>query len=175
MSPENDPSWLVEPLNDNHNRAAFSCDNEALDHYLKERASQDARRYVAAPFVLVDKSAPNIILGYYTLSAFGVDAGELPAKISKKLPRYPIIPATLIGGLAVDHRHRGKSIGEALLMDALRRALEQSFHIASVAVIVDAIDEPAARFYERYEFVPFPDKPNRLFLLMKTIAALFGD
>jgi GNAT superfamily N-acetyltransferase len=175
MNPEKESSWLVEPLNDNHDRAAFSSENEDLDRYLKEQASQDARRYVAAPFVLVAKSAPSIILGYYTLSAFGIDAGELPDKIRKKLPRYPIIPATLLGRLAVDHRYRGQRIGEALLIDALRRSLKQSFQIASVAVVVDAIGNSAAQFYKRYEFIPFPEMPTRLFLPMKTIADLFGD
>jgi len=60
-------SWFIEPLARHHNRAAFSCGNEALDRYLKEIARQDARRHVAAPFVLIEQSSPKTILGYYTL------------------------------------------------------------------------------------------------------------
>jgi GNAT superfamily N-acetyltransferase len=165
--------WLVEPLGRQHDRAAFACGNEVLDRYLKEIASQDARRLVAAPFVLVATTAPKTILGYYTLSAFGIDLGSLPTEVSRKLPAYPIVPATLLGRLAVDQRYGKQGIGEFLLMDALHRAYVQSAQIAAVAVVVDAADAPAARFYRHFDFITLPDRPDRLFLPMKTIAALF--
>jgi GNAT superfamily N-acetyltransferase len=165
-------SWLVERLG-KHDQAAFTCGNKILDRYLKEIASQDARRLVAAPFVLVETAAPRRICGYYTLSSFGVAPGELPVDVAQKLPGYPILPATLLGRLAVDQQHRGQGAGEFLLMDALHRAHTQTSQIASFAVIVDAIDEQAARFYRHFDFLPFPDRPDRLFLPMKTIAALF--
>jgi GNAT superfamily N-acetyltransferase len=161
-------------LGKHHNRAAFACGNEILDRYLKEIASQDARRLVAAPFILVETTAPRTICGYYTLSSFGIALGELPEEVAKKLPGYPIVPATLLGRLAVDQHYRGKGIGEFLLMDALHRAHAQISQIASVAVVVDAIDEAAVRFYQHFDFIPFPDRPDRLFLPMKTIAALFS-
>ena len=166
-------SWLIEPLEKRHDRAAFSCGNEVLDHYLKNIASQDARRLVAAPFVLVEEASSKTILGYYTLSAFGIDLGALPEDVIRKLPAYPIVPTTLLGRLAVDQRHRGQGIGEFLLMDALRRAYIQSSQIAAVAVVVDAIDAHAAQFYDHFNFIPLSDRPDRLFLLMKTIATLF--
>jgi GNAT superfamily N-acetyltransferase len=166
--------WRVELLGKHHNRAAFACGNEILDRYLKEIASQDARRLVAAPFILVETTAPRTICGYYTLSSFGIALGELPEEVAKKLPGYPIVPATLLGRLAVDQHYRGKGIGEFLLMDALHRAHAQISQIASVAVVVDAIDEAAVRFYQHFDFIPFPDRPDRLFLPMKTIAALFS-
>ena len=78
------------------------------------------------------------------------------------------------GRLSVDHRYQGQGIGEFLLIDALRRAYFQSSQIAAVAVVVDAIDEKAWRFYRHFGFIPLPDRPDRLFLPMKTIAALFG-
>ncbi|OGQ51648.1 MAG: GNAT family N-acetyltransferase [Deltaproteobacteria bacterium RIFCSPLOWO2_02_56_12] len=174
MPPE--PSqWLVEPLGKKHDRAAFSCGNEILDHYLKELAGQDARRRVAAPFIVVAKTAPQTILGYYTLSSFGIDLAELPADVVRKLPTYPVVPAALLGRLAVDRRQQGQGLGEFLLIDALRRAFVQSSQIAAFAVVVDAIDEKAIGFYKHFDFLPLPDRPNRLFLPMKTIADLFRD
>jgi GNAT superfamily N-acetyltransferase len=167
------PSWLVKPLGKQHDRAAFASGNEILDRYLKELAGQDARRLVAAPFVLINPAAPKIICGYYTLSSFGIALGDLPSDVAKKLPGYPVVPATLLGRLAVDRHHKGQGIGEFLLMDALHRAHVQISQIASVAVVVDAIDELAARFYRHFGFIPFPQRPDRLFLPMKTIAALF--
>ncbi|HEY2921728.1 MAG TPA: GNAT family N-acetyltransferase [Candidatus Binatia bacterium] len=168
-------SWLVQPLSKQHNRAAFACGNEILDRYLKEIASQDARRLIAAPFVLVEATAPKTICGYYTLSSFGIALDELPAAIARKLPSYPIVPTTLLGRLAVDQNHRGQGMGEFLLMNALRRAHLQTSEIASHAIVVDAIDDQAVRFYQHFNFIQFPQRPDRFFLPMKTISALIDE
>lgn len=160
----------VEPLAPRHDRAGFSCGVEALDRYLHTQAGQDARKNVAAPFVLVLPDGS--IAGYYTLSATAVTLTELPAIIARKLPRYPLIPATLLGRLAVDRRHRGQGYGRHLLADALHRALKSE--IASFAVIVEAKDDAARRFYERESFLPLPDQPRRPFRPMTDIAKLFA-
>lgn len=89
----------------------------------------------------------------------------------RKLPRYPLIPATLLGRLAVDRRYQGRGYGRFVLADALYRAVRSE--IASFAVIVDARDESAKRFYERESFLPFPDQPMKLFRPMADIEALF--
>ncbi len=112
------------------------------------------------------------IAGYYTLSSTALGLGELPEKLSRKLPRYPLVPATLLGRLAVDRRHQGKGYGRFLLADALHRALRSE--IASFAVVVDAKDDDAKRFYERESFLPFPDQPTKLFRPMADIALLFA-
>lgn len=133
------------------------------------QAGQDARKNIAAPFVLV---LPNgTIAGYYTLSATAVDIGEWPAQTIRKLPRYPLIPATLLGRLAVDRRYRGQGHGRYLLADALSRCVRSE--IASFAVVVDAKGEDARRFYQRESFLPFPDQPMKLFRPMADIAELF--
>jgi GNAT superfamily N-acetyltransferase len=167
-------AWVVEPLGSAHDRGGFSCGHGSLDRYLKEQAGQDLRRGCATPFVLIPGAGERVVLGYYTLSSYGIDAGELPADVVKKLPRYPLIPATLLGRLAVDERHHGEGIGEFLLMDALRRSLLQSTRIAAAAVVVEAIDEHAASFYQHFGFIAFPTVQGRLFLPMKTIAGLFA-
>lgn len=176
MEKENDQStWLTEPLGKHHDRAAFSCGKAPLDTYLKNQARQDLRRHVAAPFVLVSNEGSSSIMGYYTLSAFGIELDMLPEDIAKKLPHYPTVPATLLGRLAVDSRHHGRGLGEFLLMDALYRAWVQSSEIAAAAVVVDAIDQEASQFYSHFDFLPFPDRRDRLFLPMKTVAALFPN
>src|SRR5690606_10591831 len=110
--------------------------------------------------------------GYYTLSSTAVNVGEWPPETIRRLPRYPLVPATLLGRLAVDRRHRGRGYGRFLLADALHRALGSE--IASFAVIVDAKNEEACRFYERESFLRFPDQPLKLFRPMADIAALFS-
>lgn len=114
---------------------------------------------MAAPFVLLVPDGT--IVGYYTLSATGVSIGEFPERIARKLPRYPLVPATLVGRLAVDYRHRGKGYGRHMLADALFRAMRSE--IASFAVVVDAKDENAQRFYERESFIRFSGQPMRLY------------
>ena len=162
----------IAPLHAHHDRAGFSCGVNALDDYLKKRAGQDARKRIAAPFVLTNTGDTRVI-GYYTLSAISILLDDLPPEIVRKLPRYPGVPATLLGRLAVDSNYRGLRLGEHLLMDALHRSLAHSGDIASFAVVVDAIDEEAERFYGRYEFRAFPDQAGRLFLPMRKIAQLF--
>jgi len=48
-----------------------------------------------------------------------------------------------------------------------------NMQIGAVAGVVDAIDARAARFYRRFNFIPLPDSPDRLFLAIRTIAPLF--
>ena len=166
-------TWLIEPLGKHHDRAAFSGGKEPLDRYLKNQARQDARRRIAAPFILIDAPGSKTVMGYYTLSAFGVDLGDLPDKVTKKLPHYPVVPATLLGRLAVDQRYRGQGFGEVLLMDALYRSLDQSAKIAAAMVVVDAMDKDAWRFSRHFDFIAFPERRDRLFLPMKTAEVLF--
>ena len=166
-------SSKIEPLGKKHDRVVFSCGDEALDTYLKKRASQEAKKKIATTFVMVD-SQTSAVIGYYTLSATSILIADLPDETTKKLPKYPHVPATLLGRLAIDGRYQGRGYGELLIIDALRRALQATTEVASYAVVVDAINERARSFYKHYEFCAFPDRKLRLFLPMKTIADLFS-
>ncbi len=163
-------NYSIEPLGSHHNRAVFSCGIQSLDVYFQRQAGQDARKRVAAPFVLLDRSS-GVVAGYYTLSQTGINMVELPTEITKKLPKYPVVPATLLGRLAIDKNYQSKGLGETLLIDALHRSLKNE--IASIAVVVDAKDDKARSFYEHYQFIRFLDYPHRLFLPMTTIAKMF--
>jgi predicted GNAT family N-acyltransferase len=165
------PDYQIEPLRPSHDRSAFRSGVTGLDEYFHHQAGQDAKRRAAAPFVLVDTSGS--ILGYYTLSAYGIRLDALPNAIRKRLPRYPLIPATLLGRLAVSSGARGRSLGRFLLMDALHRSWRNTGEIASVGVVVDALDDTARSFYLHHEFMPLLDHPDRLFLAMATIEKAF--
>lgn len=129
------------------------------------------RRSVAVVWVLYDTEQDTIV-GYYSLSTASVVPGELPAETVRRLPRYPALPAMLIGRLAVDTRYRRQGFGELLLFDALRRALQISQSIGSVAVVVDAKDRNSEQFYERYGFRRLTGEERRLFLPMAVIASI---
>jgi GNAT superfamily N-acetyltransferase len=160
-------------LNGNHNRRVFECGVAPLDHYIQKQAGQGSRKRAATVFVLTADGTT--IAGYYSLSQFSVWLSDLPPSMAAKLPKYPAVPATLIGRLAVDKRFRGKGTGELLLMDALARCLEVSKLVASAAVIVDAKDETAKRFYMKYGFMELPGADKRLFIPIGTVEALLSD
>jgi GNAT superfamily N-acetyltransferase len=166
--------FRVEPLGDQHARAAFRCGTEALDRSLHRQARQDQERRVAVIHVAVPLDQATVVAAFYTLSATAVRLQSVPAEVAKKLPRYPDVPATLLGRLAVGQDHQRHGLGEHLLIDALRRSMHASRTIGSVAVIVDAKDDRAKGFYLHYGFIPLPEQPARLFLPMKTIERLFG-
>jgi predicted N-acetyltransferase YhbS len=163
-------AYVIEPLGKQHDRAAFSCGLEALDRYLRQQAGQESRRHVANCFVGFERGNDSVA-GYYTLSATSVIFDKLPDSFRKKLPRYPDVPAALLGRLAVDLRHRGKRLGESLLIDAMRRTLEAD--IAAAILVVDAKDEQAANFYYRFGFLVIGPGRSRLYMPVPEIAQLF--
>ncbi len=166
-------SHRIEALAKHHDRSGFSCGVEALDRYLQHQARQDAQKHVAAPFVLVNPPVAAVV-GYYTLSACVVGVADLAADLAKSLPRYPQLPVTLLGRLALDQRVRRQGLGEFMLLDALRRSLSRAADVAAMAVVVDAKDESAAAFYARYDFRPLHASPRRLYLPMAKVAKLFA-
>lgn len=158
--------FRFEPLGRLHNRAVFSCGEPQLDNYLRRFARQDRDRHLAAVFVLADEAGS--IAAYYTLSASVVVRASLPS--GSVAGPYEAIPATLIGRLAVDQRFQGRRLGEIVVFNALARSLRQAAQVAAALVIVDALNERAARLYSRVGFEPLLDDPDRLFLAMTTVA-----
>ena len=174
--PDDSPAkFAIEPFDKKkHNRAAFSCEHEALNAYIQRQASQDIKKHVAAVFVLTADG--KTIAGYYTLSQYALDSSGVPEETMRSLglPKYKDLPATLLGRLARSLSFKGQRVGELLLMSALKQALDHSLRIASMAVVVDLKDDPAKTFYKKYGFLELPDHPNRLFLPMKTVAQMFA-
>ncbi|TWB21200.1 acetyltransferase (GNAT) family protein [Nitrospirillum amazonense] len=164
-------SLRVDVLGPQHDRRFFASGVDALDRYFQTHIGQDARKNIAAPFVLV--LPDGTVAGYYTLSATSLQLAALPAETARKLPRYPLVPATLLGRLAVDKRYHGRGYGGYLLADAMRRCVRSE--IASFALLVDAYDDNARRFYERMSFLTLPDTLRKLFRPLADIAALFQE
>ncbi len=152
--------FVVISLNALHDRAGFQSGSDPLDRYFREQVSQDIRRRVTACFVAM--TAEQKVAGFYTLASASVLLTDLPEVISKKLPRYPTVPAVRMGRLAVAQEYKGQGLGGALLADALTRAA--SSEIAAYALLVDAKDETAAAFYRHHGFIELPEAQGTLFL-----------
>jgi len=73
---------------------------------------------------------------------------------------YPI-PLAILARLMVDRRHRRRGLGALLLRDALERVVLASEQLAIRAVVVHAIDQCAARFYEHFGFRALSSRPRR--------------
>lgn len=165
------PDLKIEALASHHDRDGFSCGVDSLDRYLRTQAGQDVRSKANGVFVLVELNNPNVVLGYYTLCATGLAQGDVPAAARKHIPRYPLVSATLIRRLAVSEARQGERLGAMLLADAVRRAYASAVTVGSSMLVVDAISERAAAFYEGNGFVRLPDS-LRLVLPMHTIQQL---
>jgi len=157
--------FRLEALSEEHDRGSFTCGQEALDRYIRTQATQDIRRRIATCFVAVE-SATGQLAAYYTIAAASIPVPQLPAEITKRLPRYPTLPAVRIGRLAVDVGFRGRGLGGALLADAVRRVLLAP--PAVFALLVDAKDEQAVAFYQHHGFQAFVSQPRTLFLSVAT-------
>jgi GNAT superfamily N-acetyltransferase len=155
-----------ERLHTAHNRATFESGSEPLDSYLRHRASQDAKRGIAFTYVMTDE-AENVA-AYYTLTASSIDIRDIPPSLAAKLPQHGVLGATLIGRLAVDRRFQRQRVGSRLVAHALRLALEEN-PAASIAVVVDAIDEAAVTFYKALGFILLPEPGRRMFLLRESL------
>lgn len=160
--------FVSEALSD-HDRTQFNSGNERIDRYFRETVSQDVKRKYAACYVLVEKASGQVA-GFYTLSSHTIPLTEVSADIAKKLPRYPSIPAVLIGWLGRHVAFQGQGIGSLLLFDAIARVA--SSPVGAHALCADAIDEAVAMFYRTHQFEPFASRPHSLFLPMKTALEL---
>ena len=158
------PQFVTELLSQKHDRNSFRCGSEQLDRYFRERASQDVRRRVAGCFISLDDGGK--IAGFYTLAATSVALDALPEGMAKGLPRYPVVPAMLIGRLAVATEYHRKGLGSALIADAIIRT--DRLGIGVFALLVDAKDDRAKAFYERNGFVALPREMRQLCLPMET-------
>ena len=160
--------------------SGFSCGKHPLDDYLKRHAVPNDRAGISRAYVLKRRETDPVelprVLGFYTLSMALADAAPIATVLQTKLPRYPM-PVALIGRLAIDLRAQGMRLGEALLIDALRRVVDAAGLVGCTGVIVDAKDDAAERFYTKYDFATISADtwPHRMFLPLATAKSAFEE
>jgi len=176
----------IQLLTAAHDCSEFTSSLNSIQKYIREQAARAMSSKMSAIFVLVEKG-DKIVRGYYTLSSTSIQFDDLPANVSKRLPRYPQVGGTLLGRLGVDESYRdalkkqGKKprLGELLLVDAQKNCLKGSTTVASAVMIID-VEQPSEEeiaagakdpmlFYTQYGFIPLPKTPRRLFKRLTTI------
>lgn len=163
------PPWREEPISRIHRRNEFDCGVSALNEYLARFARQNHESGGAKSFVAVPVEDPTQVLGYYSVSPASIEYDRVPPSVTRGLGRYEI-PAFRLGRLAVDRAVQGLGLGGQLLLSAGARCLSVAAQIGGVALIIDAKDERAARWYEAYGALRLLDDPLILILSLSTIA-----
>lgn len=161
----------LERLSGTHELSDFRSGNDGLDFWLAEHALASQRMDSARTFVLVDDAG---VVGYFSLTMGSVRRAEAPQKLVRGLPAYPVGVA-LLARLAVHTDHQGGGIGALLLSEALRKAVAAGEAVAARLVVVDAIDESAARFYTHHGFLAVPEHPMRLYRRLKDVTASLDE
>ncbi len=157
--------FRFELLGEAHDRSAFRCGEEALDRYFQTQVTQDIRRRITNCFVAIETETGQIA-AYYTLSAASIALTELPPEGTKRLPRYPTLPAVRIGRLVVDEKFHRRGLGASMLMNPVHRTLRDA--AAAYALLVNAKNNSATAFYEHHGFRALASQPSTLFLPLAT-------
>lgn len=150
-----------------HIRTAFDCGEPPLNDFLKTKAAKHQVQRVSRTFVLTDSAEPKRILGYYSLSNSQIAREDLSEEDARALPRHPV-PAVMLARLAVDQAEQGRRYGQWLLMDAIKRCALVGQQSGVYALLVDAKNEAARRFYARFGFVAIAGRPMTLYLPLAT-------
>jgi GNAT superfamily N-acetyltransferase len=162
-------AWEEAPIDKRHDRTAFDCGEPDLNLYLRRYARQNHESGGAKCFLATPTAAPPRILGFYTLSPASLDYSRTPALAKKGLARYDV-PVFRLGRLAVDKSVEGRGLGGALLLRAADRCIRVAHDVGGVALLIDAKNDRAARWYESYGALPLIDAPLSLVLPLAVAA-----
>jgi len=166
----------IIPLQADHDRSSFDCGSAELNGLLRKMARQASSRNISRTFVLPDQEDPKKIVGFFSLTSCEVNIADVPPAEHKKYPPQHGLPAVRLARLAVAQKEQGKGYGEYLLTEAMIRTAAVAESVGIMGLYVDAKDENARRFYERYGFVVTNlDKPMQLFLPIATLQKLVGE
>jgi len=160
------------PIELSDNTSDFDSGEESLDRYLAERALTNHFADLGRCYVCIDGDT-NKVLGYYTLSAVAVEHAELPRKVRRNAPNP--VPAVLMGRLAIDTKAQGSALGRFLVRDAILSVLAAADRIGVRILLVHALHEQAAGFYEKVCFKRSPTDPLHLYLLLSDARKSLGE
>ncbi len=161
--------WREEPIGRQHDRKRFDCGVPDLNEYLSRYARQNHESGGAKTFVAVSPAEPARVLGFYSISPGSIEFARVPANLTRKLGRYDV-PVFRLGRLAVDRSMQGQGLGGDLLLASGERALAVASQVGGVALAIDAKDDKAARWYERFGALPLLDDPLKLILPLGVVA-----
>ena len=162
--------WREEPIARRHDRKGFDCGSQELNTYLERYARQNHESGGAKTFAAVLAAEPAQVLGYYSISPGSIEFARVPSGLTRKLGRYEV-PVFRLARLAVSGSLQGRGLGGELLLAAGMRSLAVAAEVGGVALAIDAKDERAAKWYQKFGALQLLDDPLKLVLPLDTIAA----
>lgn len=170
MTPVRFPEgFRLERLARTHRRRQFQSGERLVDEWLATAALQNQEKHLSATRVLV--APTEAIAGYFTLATGQVDFGDLPAELTRRLPKR-VLPVAVLAWLGVARDHQGQGLGQRLLAQALADCHSAGRTFAFVAVILDCLNDAAKNFYLKWDFQELPGHPMRLFLSAARLEAM---
>lgn len=160
--------WREVPIAKRHDRESFDCGDHALNDFLRRHARQSHEKGASKTFVAVSKSDAKSILGYYTLCPGSLEYARAPEMVRKGLARHDV-PVFRLARLAVDQKVQTRGLGGQLILAAGHRCLLAAKEVGGVALVIDAKNDRAARWYANHGAVPLADAPLVLVLPLATI------
>lgn len=148
----------ISALESTHEVSKFSCGRSELDTYLREIARQHQKKNLSKTYVMTDDAFPATVIGYFTMTIrHPTPKEEMPPELVKRLPT--MVPGFTLARLAVSDKHQRNGHGEELLLTAMGLAKSVAEKVGGFALFVDAKDQEASLFYQKYGFTPFPSDP----------------
>jgi GNAT superfamily N-acetyltransferase len=158
------------PLTADHMLDDFECGEPSLDEWLKKRALKNQASGASRCFVIAEGRS---VVGYYCLSAGAISHEAAPKPMRRNMPDP--LPIVLLGRLAIDRRYHNQGLGQALVRDALLRAVHIASETGVFAVLVHALSDAARGFYLSRGFVESPLQPMTLIMTLATIRAILSE
>jgi predicted N-acetyltransferase YhbS len=157
----------IESLTKSHDRQAFDCGQSALNRYLPQTARPHIDKGIARTFVLVNEDFPEEIIGFFTLWWCELHTDYLPPAWSNKYPSK--VPMVKLGRLAVSRHYQKPGMGEIMMVEAMKKTLTIAETAGIVGFLVEAKDEAAKHYYQRFGFQSLPDRPLERYLLVSPL------
>jgi len=164
--PANDGSLQPKapvPLSAEHDLSGFDCGYKELNDWLIHRARRNEGRSSRSYVVAIGRR----VVAYYCLSAGAVYRNQMPKRLQRNAPDE--VPIMVLGRLAVLQSLQGKGFGTGLLRDAMQRTLTVAEIVGARALVVHALNDKAAEFYQHFGFEPSPLNERTFVLPLETI------
>jgi GNAT superfamily N-acetyltransferase len=158
------------PITADQELTNFDSGEFSLNEWLKKRAFKNQAAGASRCFVLC---AGVEVIGYYSLSAGAISHEAAPKGMRRNMPDP--LPVLLLGRLAVDKRYHNRGIGQALLRDAMMRAVNVSGNAGVFAILVHALSDQAKQFYLSRGFVESPLQPMTLIMTIETVRSILAE
>lgn len=159
-------TWVSAGIADHHQLDEFDCGVDSLNRWLIHTARRADRQDTARTYVWTSRGDSRVV-AYFAITPTQVNRADdgLSKAMSGGCDR---VPAFMIAKLAVDKSIAGQGNGRQLVLDAIGRIVGVSQAGGGRLIVVDAIDDRAACFYEKLDFIPVNNNPRRLVMKIAT-------